>query len=65
MNLDHDKEAFAELIAGAAESSVPGERRKKQLKESIVSTMEKLGFHINNQINCQLLYRKYGWRVQK
>ena len=23
MNLDHDKEAFAELIAGAAESSVP------------------------------------------
>lgn len=27
MNLDHDKEAFAELIAGAAESSVPGLRR--------------------------------------
>lgn len=106
MNLDHDKEAFAELIAGAAnelvipanviekdyyvtitlkalteknkdivfkggtsltkcyqlldrfsedidlsyaaESGVPGERRKKQLKESIVSTMEELGFHINN-----------------
>ncbi|CDC35730.1 MAG TPA: hypothetical protein OIL98_00060 [Lachnospiraceae bacterium] len=23
MNLDHDKEAFAELIAGAAKSSVP------------------------------------------
>ena len=23
MNLDHDKEAFAELIAGAVESSVP------------------------------------------
>lgn len=23
MNLDHDKEAFAELIAGAAESGVP------------------------------------------
>ena len=23
MNLDHDKEAFAELIAGAAKSGVP------------------------------------------
>ena len=35
-------------LSYAAESGVPGERRKKQLKESIVSTMEELGFHINN-----------------
>lgn len=106
MNLHHDKEAFAELIAGAAnelaiptnviekdyyvtitlkalaekikdmvfkggtsltkcyqlldrfsedidlsytaESGMPGESRKKQLKKNIVSTMEEFGFLINN-----------------
>lgn len=106
MNLHHDKEAFAELISGAAnelaiptnviekdyyvtitlkalaektkdlvfkggtsltkcyqlldrfsedidlsytaESGMPGESRKKQLKKNIVSTMEEFGFPINN-----------------
>ncbi|MBP3610533.1 MAG: nucleotidyl transferase AbiEii/AbiGii toxin family protein [Lachnospiraceae bacterium] len=106
MNLHHDKEAFTELIIGAAselaiptnviekdyyvtvtlktlaekindlvfkggtsltkcyqlldrfsedidlsytaESGTPGESRKKQLKKNIVSTMEALGFPINN-----------------
>ena len=106
MNLHHDKEAFAELIFGAAnelaiptnviekdyyvtitlkalaektkdlvfkggtsltkcyqlldrfsedidlsytaESGMPGESRKKQLKKNIVSTMEELGFPIKN-----------------
>ena len=106
MNLHHDKEAFAELIIGAAnelaiptnviekdyyvtitlkalaektkdmvfkggtsltkcyqlldrfsedidlsytaESGMPGESRKKQLKNNIVSTMEEFGFPINN-----------------
>lgn len=106
MNLHHDKEAFAELIRGAAnelgiptnviekdyyvtmilkaliektkdlvfkggtsltkcyqlldrfsedidlsytaESGMPGESRKKQLKKNIVSIMEKFGFPINN-----------------
>lgn len=106
MNLHHDKEAFAELIIGAAnelaiptnviekdyyvtitlkvlserakdlvfkggtsltkcyqmldrfsedidlsytaESGMPGESRKKQLKKNIVSTMEEFGFPINN-----------------
>lgn len=105
MNLHHDKEAFAELIIGAAnelaiptnviekdyyvtitlkalaeklktwclkvvhhllsvisywtdfqkiliclirQSRMPGESRKKQLKNNIVSTMEEFGFPINN-----------------
>lgn len=31
-----------------AESGMPGESRKKQLKKNIVSTMEEFGFTINN-----------------
>ena len=111
MNLHHDKEAFSELIIGAAnelaipsnviekdyyvtitlkalsdkleglvfkggtsltkcyqlldrfsedidlsytaESGMPGESRKKQLKKAIVSTMEEFGFPINNLENTR------------
>ena len=41
MNLHHDKEAFSEDIdlSYTAESGMPGESRKKQLKNNIVSTV--------------------------
>ena len=35
-------------ISYAAESGMPGESKKKQLKNNIVSTMEEFGFTINN-----------------
>ena len=35
-------------LSYAAESGMPGESKKKQLKNNIVSTMEKFGFTINN-----------------
>lgn len=35
-------------ISYTAESGIPGEARKRQLKKAVVSTMEELGFPINN-----------------
>ena len=40
-------------LSYTAESGVPGESRKKQLKKAIVSTMEEFDFPINNLENTR------------
>lgn len=40
-------------LSFTAESGAPGERRKKQLKQTIVSTMDEFGFPINNLENTR------------